>query len=34
MGPLLQVSRVTKRFGGLTAVSKLAFELRRAKSSA
>ena len=29
MGPLLQVSRVTKRFGGLTAVSKLAFELRR-----
>jgi branched-chain amino acid transport system ATP-binding protein len=29
MGPLLEVSRVTKRFGGLTAVSKLAFELRR-----
>jgi branched-chain amino acid transport system ATP-binding protein len=28
MGPLLQVSNLTKRFGGLTAVSKLDFELR------
>jgi branched-chain amino acid transport system ATP-binding protein len=28
MGPLLQVSRLTKRFGGLTAVAGLGFELR------
>jgi branched-chain amino acid transport system ATP-binding protein len=28
MGSLLQVSNLTKRFGGLTAVSKLGFELR------
>ena len=28
MGPLLQVSRLTKRFGGLTAVAGLDFELR------
>lgn len=29
MGPLLQVTGLTKRFGGLTAVSKLDFELRK-----
>jgi ABC-type branched-subunit amino acid transport system ATPase component len=29
MGPLLEVSRVTKRFGGLTAVSKLDFGLAK-----
>jgi branched-chain amino acid transport system ATP-binding protein len=28
MGPLLQISGLTKRFGGLTAVSRLGFELR------
>ncbi len=28
MGPLLQVSRLSKRFGGLTAVAGLGFELR------
>jgi branched-chain amino acid transport system ATP-binding protein len=28
MGPLLQVEKLSKRFGGLTAVSKLDFELR------
>ena len=29
MGPLLQVTGLTKRFGGLTAVSKLDFDLRK-----